>query len=110
MYTLTLGLDKNITIQKENNIQSVNGYIAVVLREHLPDDFLPPPPIQTSLSESDQGNLVFGRELPRLGARWGDLLFACVSCFCVVPRLVFIYSVYSHSGVPYRVQPAHHPQ
>tara|TARA_B100000524_G_scaffold307143_1_gene182606 strand:- start:187 stop:348 length:162 start_codon:yes stop_codon:yes gene_type:complete len=47
MYTLTLGLDKNITIQKENNnIQSVNEYIAVVLREHLPDDFLPPPPIQ----------------------------------------------------------------
>jgi len=34
--------------------------VAVILREHLPDDFLPPPPIQTSLplSESDQGNLV----------------------------------------------------
>ena len=26
---------------------------AVILREHLPDDFLPPPPIQTPLTESD---------------------------------------------------------
>ena len=32
--------------------------LAVILREHLPDDFLPPPPIQTPLTESDQGNLV----------------------------------------------------
>ena len=31
--------------------------VAVILREHLPDDFLPPP-IQTPLTESDQGNLV----------------------------------------------------
>ena len=36
----------------------VRKRVAVILREHLPDDFLPPPPIQTSLSESDQGNLV----------------------------------------------------
>jgi len=38
----------------------VRKRLAVILREHLPDDFLPPPPIQTSLplsdSESDQGN------------------------------------------------------
>ena len=32
--------------------------VAVILCEHLPDDFLPPPPIQTPLTESDQGNLV----------------------------------------------------
>ncbi len=31
---------------------------AVILREHLPDDFLPPPNIQTPLTESEQGNLV----------------------------------------------------
>ena len=31
--------------------------VAVILREHLLDDFLPPP-IQTPLTESDQGNLV----------------------------------------------------
>ena len=38
----------------------VRKRLAVILREHLPDDFLPPPPIQTSLplSESDQSNLV----------------------------------------------------
>ena len=36
----------------------VRKRVAVILREHLPDDFLPPPPIQTPLSESDQGNLV----------------------------------------------------
>jgi len=38
----------------------VRKRVAVILREHLPDDFLPPPPIQTSLplSESVQGNLV----------------------------------------------------
>ena len=38
----------------------VRKRVAVILREHLPDDFLPPPPIPTSLplSESDQGNLV----------------------------------------------------
>ncbi len=28
-----------------------------ILREHLPDDFIPPP-IQTPLTEPDQGNLV----------------------------------------------------
>ena len=31
----------------------VRKRVAVILREHLPDDFLPPPPIQTPLSESD---------------------------------------------------------
>ena len=39
----------------------VRKRVAVILREHLPDDFLPPPPVQASLlhlSESDQGNLV----------------------------------------------------
>ena len=38
----------------------VRKRVAVILREHLPDDFLPPPPIPTSLplSESDQGYLV----------------------------------------------------
>ena len=35
----------------------VRKRVAVILREHLPDDFLPPP-IQTPLTESDQGNLV----------------------------------------------------
>ena len=38
----------------------VRKRVAVILRVYLPDDFLPPPPIQTSLplsdSESDQGN------------------------------------------------------
>ena len=39
----------------------VRKRVAVILREHLPDDFLPPPPIVPTslpLSESDQGNLV----------------------------------------------------
>ena len=36
----------------------VRKRVAVILREYLPDDFLPPPPIQTPLTESDQGNLV----------------------------------------------------
>ena len=36
----------------------VRKLVAVILCEHLPDDFLPPPPIQTPLTESDQGNLV----------------------------------------------------
>ena len=35
----------------------VRKRVAVILREHLPDDFLPPP-VQTPLTESDQGNLV----------------------------------------------------
>ena len=35
----------------------VRKRVAVIFREHLPDDFLPPP-IQTPLTESDQGNLV----------------------------------------------------
>ena len=35
----------------------VRKRVAVILREHLPDDFLPPP-IQTPLSEFDQGSLV----------------------------------------------------
>ena len=35
----------------------VRKRVAVILREHLPDDFLPPP-IQTPLAESEQGNLV----------------------------------------------------
>ena len=34
----------------------VRRRLAVILRAHLPDDFLPPPPIQTHLTESDQGN------------------------------------------------------
>ena len=29
-----------------------------MLRDHLPDNFLPPPSIQTYLTESDQGNFV----------------------------------------------------
>ena len=33
------------------------GQSAVILREHLPDDFLPPP-TQAPLTASDQGNLV----------------------------------------------------
>ena len=40
--------------------------VAVILREHLPDDFLPPPP-QTPLTASDQGNSVGkgrGRAIP----------------------------------------------
>jgi len=37
----------------------VRKRVAVILREHLPDDFLPPPiPTSLPLSESDQGNLV----------------------------------------------------
>jgi len=38
----------------------VRKRVVVILHELLPDDFLPPPPIPTSLplSESDQGNLV----------------------------------------------------
>jgi len=36
----------------------VRKRVAVILREHLPDDLLPPPPIHTSLTESVQGNLV----------------------------------------------------
>ena len=35
----------------------VRKLVAVILCEHLPDDFLPPL-IQTPLTESDQGNLV----------------------------------------------------
>ncbi len=35
----------------------VRKRVAVILREHLPDDFRPPP-IQTHSTESDQGNLV----------------------------------------------------
>ena len=35
----------------------VRKRVAVILREHLPDDFLPPP-IQTPSTASDQGNLV----------------------------------------------------
>ena len=37
----------------------VRKRVAAMLRDHLPaDDSLPPPPIQTHLTESDQGNLV----------------------------------------------------
>ena len=45
----------------------VRKRVAVIFREHLPDDFLPPP-IQTPrlIRGSDKGNLVH-RELPRLG-------------------------------------------
>ena len=64
--------------------------IASVKREHLPDDFLPPPPIQTSLplSESDQGN--FGRELPLLG-----VVFSCLpACLVSVVRPPFVFFCY----------------
>ena len=36
----------------------VRKLVAAILRDHLPDDFLPPPSIQTHLTESDQGNFV----------------------------------------------------
>jgi len=32
--------------------------VAAMLRDHLPNDFLPPPSVQTHLIESDQGNFV----------------------------------------------------
>ena len=50
-----------VPIEKKGAITfQVRKRVAVILREHLPDDFLPPPPVQASLhlSESDQGNLV----------------------------------------------------
>jgi len=67
----------------------VRKRVAVILREHLPDDFLPPPPIPTSLplSESDQGNLV--GNLPSKG--WCPLVCLRVLCLWFVPRLIFIY-------------------
>ena len=37
----------------------VRKRVAAMLRDHLPDDFLPPPSIQTHLTdESDQGNFI----------------------------------------------------
>ena len=35
----------------------VRKRVAAMLRDHLPDDFLPPPPIQTPLTDSDQGKI-----------------------------------------------------
>jgi len=67
----------------------VRKRVAVILREHLPaDDFLPPP-IQTPLTESDQGNLVHGRELPRLGGVTPCLPACC--CFRGSSLVYFIY-------------------
>jgi len=36
----------------------VRKRVAAMLRDHLPDDFLPPPSVQTPLTESDQGGFV----------------------------------------------------
>ena len=36
----------------------VRKRVAAMLRDHLPDDFLPPPFVQTRLTESDHGNFV----------------------------------------------------
>ena len=36
----------------------VRKRVAAMLRDHLPDDFLPPPSVQTPLTESDQGDFV----------------------------------------------------
>ena len=44
--SITTSLRSALTFQ-------VRKRVAVILREHLPDDFLPPPPIQTPLPESD---------------------------------------------------------
>jgi len=52
----SLGLDQQLLALTFQVL--VRKRVAVMLRDHLPDDFLPPPPIQTPLSESDQGNLV----------------------------------------------------
>ena len=73
--TLTLFLFAISIFYKVKRLRLAHKRVAVILREHLPDDFLPPPPIQTSspLSESDQGNLVLGRELPLLGG-----VFSCL--------------------------------
>ena len=67
----------------------VRKRVAVILREHLPDDFLPPPPIQTSLplSESDQGNLVGNF----LSQEWCPLVCLRVLFLWFVPRLIFLY-------------------
>ena len=40
----------------------VRNGVAVILREHLPDDFLPPA-VLTPSTASDQGNLVLGNFL-----------------------------------------------
>ena len=40
------------------SLAQVRKRVAAMLRDHLPDDFLPPPSIQTHLTESDQGNFV----------------------------------------------------
>ena len=61
--------------------------VAVILREHLLDDFLPPP-IQTPSTASDQCNLVGNFSLRR-----GDPLFACVLFVSVIrPPPFFIYT------------------
>ena len=60
--------------------------LAVILREHVPDDLLPPPPIQTSLTESVQGNLV--RNFLTQGGR--PLVCLRVLFPWFVPRLIYI--------------------
>ena len=82
------------TVLKEERRRSaltfqVRKRVAVILREHLPDDFLPPPPIQTSLplSEFDQGNLVGNF----LSQEWCPLVCLRVLFLWFVPRLIFIY-------------------
>ena len=44
----------------------VRNRVAVILREHLPHDFLPPA-VLTPSTASDQGNLVFGNFLAEEG-------------------------------------------
>ena len=68
----------------------VRKRVAVILREHLPDDFLPPPPIQTPLTESDQGNLVRCKELPRLGGA-SSCFPACLVSMVRPPFYLYIY-------------------
>ena len=56
-----------------------------MLRDHLPNDFLPPPSVQTHLIESDQGNFVGNSPALR-----GYPLFPFVSC------LVFLGTRYQY--------------
>ena len=52
MSSITSFIRSALTFQVRNRKR-----VAVILREHLPDDFLPPP-TQTPLTPSDQGNSV----------------------------------------------------
>ena len=57
-YTALIVLRVSVDLKSRYQVRK---RVAVILREHLPDDFLPPPPIVPTslpLSESDQGNLV----------------------------------------------------